>query len=374
MNRGVFILCAGVLAFAVYGCVPPPPPAPPPPGGTLLSASSVTAFDATAFDACMNNFAANKVRLISFDPTTQLGDPPSGDPIGDTPAGNAMAADLKAAFAIAPGSFRAQLCQLTGVFINTINCNGTKCPVATSWGLRDSTQRNSLNDNKYIAISAALFDGRAEALSHRKFAQFLFDNLLGWPAADTTRPQHLASGLNSSNSRAMVLLDALAHEYGHVLWNTTNNPGRAPVFNPLGFCSPTNFFSAWYSMPNSVVAGWRAFGTYNGNEPAHAPGAGAEIKDIVAAIPTDLYTGNASRYTHDFYAPGSPWASLFAAFSPEEDFVETFKLAVLTKAQPPLAHNFVFFERVNGGTYEDVPGTLNQRPVLQAKLACFNVQ
>jgi hypothetical protein len=47
-------------------------------------------------------------------------------------------------------------------------------------------------------------------------------------------------------------------------------------------------------------------------------------------------TGDPKQSIYDLLAATQPWASIFAAMSPDEDFVETYKFEVLTTANPPL--------------------------------------
>jgi hypothetical protein len=68
-------------------------------------------------------------------------------------------------------------------------------------------------------------------------------------------------------------------------------------------------------------------------------------------------------YLDELYQPDAlqPWASYLGAISPDEDFVETYKLWVLTNAQPgavqdegPLTSLPIIFLN---GTIEDIPKT-----------------
>lgn len=60
------------------------------------------------------------------------------------------------------------------------------------------------------------------------------------------------------------------------------------------------------------------------------------------------------------------WASLLAAFSPDEDFVESYQLYVLLWSNPNLRSPIDI-----AGTTVDIPGSWMNRARLQNKLRCF---
>jgi hypothetical protein len=65
----------------------------------------------------------------------------------------------------------------------------------------------------------------------------------------------------------------------------------------------------------------------------------------------------------------------FAALAPDEDFVETFKLKVLTSATPPLTNLPIQITIAAGPPVtltEDIPSTLSNRPELQRKVGCLS--
>ena len=74
---------------------------------------------------------------------------------------------------------------------------------------------------------------------------------------------------------------------------------------------------------------WRNFGdTQNEHELYDT-----NISDIALAITRhSINPGFAGDLLYNIYKRGGHWASLFAAFSPDEDFVGTFDLYVLTQA------------------------------------------
>ena len=69
---------------------------------------------------------------------------------------------------------------------------------------------------------------------------------------------------------------------------------------------------------------------------------------------------------HQIYSSGR-WASALAAYSPDEDFVETFQLYVLVNANPGLQ-----ILRINvGNRSDDLLQSVNANSELGRKLRCF---
>jgi hypothetical protein len=131
------------------------------------------------------------------------------------------------------------------------------------------------------------------------------------------------------------------------------------------------YTEAWADLGDTPPATrWRAFGLRSGTHQA----GDVQIGDIISAPPGQKGAKVAVIYRlKGTPTPRGRWANLFAAFSPEEDFVETFKLFVLRRAQDP-NHPLHLKAKIKiDGTSitRDIPGTVSSRPVLQRKLACF---
>jgi hypothetical protein len=269
---------------------------------------------------------------------------------------------------MAPPFFRGQLCALDGVFVSADN---------RSWGLR-----NRVTGKRYIAVAADLWNGAAHAMSFRAFENRVLEPLLkGWKA-----PQHPV--LTGPPDSERTILAALAHEYGHVLFYRTIVPtlGGEANFDPNvdSFCDDGlgNFFTGVLGAWATPITGeppasrWRAFGDVvslhksddiqtntvrnavplPGNPDTH--GAGAKLSRI--------YDKNSTN------PPLGRWAGFFAGFSPQEDFVETFKLFVLRRATTPLLSLPIKIPVAGGPDFDgDIPQTCSQRPVLKRKLGCF---
>src|SRR5262249_24507324 len=67
-----------------------------------------------------------------------------------------------------------------------------------------------------------------------------------------------------------------------------------------------------------------------------------------------------------------PWSSLLAAFSVNEDFVESFTLYTLTKANPTLSSLGLAIPLPGQPIRVNIPATLSSRPLVAAKLLCFD--
>ena len=355
MIRSTLLLCAGTLAALCLSCGPAV--APPPNDGRLVATWPLAVCDADSF--------ATAVQMVASAPPTTSTTP---TPSGPIPAGGNKWTDLKAAFALAPPFFQSQLCALNGVFVSADN---------RSWALR-----NRDTGKGYIAVADDLWNGAAHAMSFRGFENRVLQTLLlGWKG-----PGHPI--LTGPPDSERTVLAALAHEYGHVLFYRTIIPtlGGQGNFDPNfdNFCNDGqgNFFTgalgAWKTVTDEPppLSRWRGFGEVASVHkiddvktddirnavppPGHSDthGAGAKLSRIYNKDSTNLPLGR--------------WAGFFASFSPQEDFVETFKLFVLRKAATPLLSLPIKIPIFQGSPFDaDIPQTCSQRPVLSRKLGCF---
>jgi hypothetical protein len=114
---------------------------------------------------------------------------------------------------------------------------------------------------------------------------------------------------------AMSVLAVLAHEFGHVYWfdSFVPNAGGSFANNFCGgiFYPSGNWESSGVTVPRSGGNRFVFFGDTLPYSRSHVPG-----------LPGTL---------HNIHSSGN-WASALAAFSPTEDFVETFVLSVLKGA------------------------------------------
>ncbi|MBV8888232.1 MAG: hypothetical protein JO305_01035 [Alphaproteobacteria bacterium] len=358
MPRNALFLGAIILAAANLVCM-----AAEPGFGTQVDALAAAA--ASGPGPCA--FAESvPVLPASFDPATATGTPPATGP----QAPPKIKSDLRAAFDIGPPFFRRQLCGLDGIFV-------TSGPA--SWGYRNIDTRQ-----RFIALSLELWSGDPpSAIPLNVYENRVMAGLLRWPAGDPAPPEYLPA---TPSDGLMTVLAVLAHEFGHVLWADTfiEPPGSEPQYDR--FCPGVFPAKAWIDVP--AHKRWRHFGEVAGmpgaipdspgDDPNDPPAAGdpsyqdIRIERLLAAL-----RGSRLRHAHKIlarlHARNRPWPSLFGAFSPNEDFVETFTLFTLTHATPPLTSLPLQIpigrRRIS---IRNIPATIAERPLLSALLQCFD--
>jgi len=349
MKLGALISTATLVALAIFACVPPPsPPGPPPPTGAPAPPppGSTRAFlgcQPQSIDA--SNFVARKVSLLPAGFVPQATGSQYQTPVCavgvNIPAN--ISADLTNAFSLAHPHFRDQLCGLTCIFINQTPCkNPRHCTVDdvtdNSWGYREQQQSQSPNGGRYIATSAALWErGHPDALS--VYEGKVLGRLTQLPTGSA--PSHGPAMPN--NKPEATVLAALAHELGHVRWYDANVPvpGGPYDFGRTLPCSngAFRFFDgSWQYTSTSFLEipnRWRNFGERvdptviaNGQlNHRNAP----QLRPIYDAIDRHdvraLGPLNAALHQNN-----QPWASFFGMVTPDEDFVETYRLWVLKEA------------------------------------------
>jgi hypothetical protein len=131
------------------------------------------------------------------------------------------------------------------------------------------------------------------------------------------------SHASNDNSNDLAVLSVILHEIGHIKWHRDN------IFSSLSCYYDTFVGNSWDA--NSTLANFQA-------NPWHLP-----PSDPSAAGGTTR-RGNVPDPHEDMIAPGrirmiyeGGFANAFAAISPEEDFVETYKLMVLKKVSQGLS-------------------------------------
>jgi len=276
-----------------------------------------------------------------------------------TPRAN-IVTDVRQAVALAPPFFQDRLCHLDGIFITPRG--------GESWGVR-----NPETGKKYVALSEDLWStdlwpgGAPPDLA--TYEKRVIQRLINWDGPNYTPP---------SNDPAMTVLDVLAHEYGHVLFYDTfvSPPKTTPQFNnPHLFCGGEFYKLAWQqdTLPRSAIT-WR---NYTDDNAGLHLGDDIQIHEIEAALPTPAGKGNLLGW---FYSESGPpgqrnghgrWASLFAGFTPDHDFVETFKLFVLMKSHRPLTTLDLTIPTSAGNRHYNIPASCSARSALKSKLTCF---
>jgi len=266
------------------------------------------------------------------------------------PVNNDVQTDLAAAFAAAGTDFQNKLCGLDAMFVDPSGCadpgpthtyDPTTCNfngaliTGYSWGLRTYSP-NPYPGKRYIAVSLGLWNNKNASLPKKyrwscflpqkvcappfsSFVAAFLDAVVNVPSPNSGHGAYSVSVTppTVAASPAMSVLAALAHEFGHVYWfdSFVTNPGGSFANN---FCGGTFYpGQSWENtsisfpppLPNS--SRFIFFGDAS-------PYPGSQV----AGLPSTL---------HSIYSSGK-WASALAAFSPVEDFVETFELAVLKRA------------------------------------------
>lgn len=363
MLRSALFIVAGLLAALGFACAAPP--APPPP---TKSATAICDIRSLAFWLPDNS---------SWDPTSGTV-PPQGLPVQGT-----YADDLVDAYNLAPAPFRARLCGLDRIVLDQRQGGSWASGVGASWGLRHRNPSPG-SSGRYIVLSAGLWIGRP---SYSRFEQQLLGSLL---------PLNISFAANSNaDTFDMSLLAALAHEMGHVRWYEIVVPAANGYnYDFLQLCNGS-FFSSWQKLPDGGLNSKPRFRKLlTLNERWDHP-----IRDAHSAPPQTgtidrLANGHVSQAKigdelDKFYVPdttvrdhlsrGAPWATFFAALAPDEDFVETYKLAVLMAATSPLTSLAITMPGtkglgVNHSYTADVPSDLlaKSKSELANKLSCAN--
>ncbi len=256
--------------------------------------------------------------------------------------------DLAAAFAAASSDFQTKLCNLAGIFIDPSGCadpgpgntyDPTTCDLngalitGYSWGLRTYSPNPSPGE-RYVGLSLGLWNYKNASLPRKyRWSCFLPAKVCAPPFSsfvaaflDAVVTMHSPSSGHGSFSisvtpsavaanPAMSVLAVLAHEFGHVYW-----------------------FDSFVTSPGGSFANKFCGGTFYPT----ASWGGSPVKDTLSNGNRFVFFGDTSTYSgshvpglpgslHSIYGSGI-WASALAAFSPTEDFVETFELSVLKGA------------------------------------------
>jgi hypothetical protein len=111
---------------------------------------------------------------------------------------------------------------------------------------------------------------------------------------------------------------------------------------------------------------WRAFA---GSNPA-AVAPNSKLPEIWRALQQGRWDEAQFKVATVIHSDTDGYPSLFGAYSPDEDFVETFTLAVLLKAKNPLTDLILRFP---GGKHADINVPVRGGGALARKIACFRV-
>jgi hypothetical protein len=326
MIRNALLLCAALLAAATFACVQMQPVNYS--KSLALAGPGVQVAGSPDCSSAANFVGSIQILDASFTPDPTGTSSPLNSALG--PITNPAAiSDLTKMFNFAPKVLTDQLCSqvngqpwLNGLFVQNCPSDSLPCPLG-SWGYRNKSTKE-----RYIAFSAGLWQNGA-AQPYHLFETGVLNQLLGTNAADYT-----TAGYDGSE---MTVLAVLAHEMGHILWwekqirtqqclNPPANPSPPPANLPAKF---TDF--SWKTA--AATPNFHKFGIQNNG----VGGFGGDKRksnvpskdDVVASIgqPVNALNELAAIYSGEY-------ASLFATVSPDEDFIETYKMCILNSAQP----------------------------------------
>ena len=216
--------------------------------------------------------------------------------------------DLKAAFTLAAqrsSEFYEALCKLNYIFID--KNSDPDAPIG--WGFWEgSYQGPKTGKIQAIGISSALWSGKSFPdlkTIETEIVEELLPKLLNFYYTSA-----------APDTRQIALLGVLAHEMGHISYRNGDTIAEECFLN-----------HGWKRGLGPVTAKPRHFKQFRDSGQTHRYSHYKTIKNSVDAGKYD----NAYEKIDKIYKSGE-FAGLFASLSPEEDFAETLKLAVLNQA------------------------------------------
>ena len=274
---------------------------------------------------------------------------------------------LAAAFARAPKYAQDRLCRLTNLFVTRAINEGDW----NSWGLWEGADRPP-GTGVYVAISDLYLTSKqsfpeaenrivekllrvADGRSHRR---------LRIPRLRTTAP----------TDPELTILGVLAHELGHVVLADGNvdgtdprHPRRKVSDKPDSDCFEHDILDSWDSDAfHQHMRRWVVFGDQNHNRPKN-------LRYNLNRLRSEVRKGKldaARDVITEVYRSGE-FISFFAAISPEEDFVETYRYKVISDAagnQPVTfrlrGREINVFERIGSGRIADKVNCLQRLHLL----------
>jgi hypothetical protein len=372
MKPNLLLLGVGVFAALSFACTP-----------IVTSPASLVAGSPFLPSSCTATDFLNKVSFLTNPPVISQGGL-SATP--GTALPSSYVAGLTGLFNAAPSAFQQVLCRagaspplgvapdigLDLVYVIG-SCTGPTCfGSSEGWWHQTSTGGHQ----RIVELSSSLW-----SYNYSGYETALTQSLL--PQSGITY-----TSANIDNVNGMALLAALAHEVGHIRWYEWG------LSNPVSYCGG-GFFGGWDAsrtrfQPPPMASGgyYREFldlaarnkvrptppppppgPPHQGYPYVHGSGGGPQIDDI-DNTPHGASQNAALRNL--LWPPStSPWPSLFAALSPDEDFVETYKLKVLLAASPPLNSVSLGIPPFNPlNIPQDIAS--NSRPQLASKLSCIN--
>jgi hypothetical protein len=168
----------------------------------------------------------------------------------------------------------------------------------------------------------------------------------------------------------MTVLAALAHEVGHIWWNDLFKDPNSNNYSFDKFCNK-KFFYSWKQHITPPARPWRYFGDLDGRNEHETDTATDNVSqtELNSAINN---SSAANSILKRIYAKKGRWASVLAAFSPDEDFVETFEYVVMTGAAPGYSlRSLALGVAGSPGSIGDIPSDGPSKPHLGKKVDCI---
>jgi len=379
MIRKIRISCTVLVALLCAACEQPPPPPPPPPVrvSAFLSCAAQGIDYVTDPVNAGKTFVSKKVSFLApgFDP--QLTGSNYHSPQCNNPVSGRYLSTLSDAFTIAAPSFKEHLCGHTCVFVNENPCHDPQhCTpddvTDNSWGFREQPSQSTAA-GRYIATSKLLWKGTTPPDALDTYESAVLNRLLKWKGSNKPKHGHAIP----DNGPDMTVLAALAHELGHVRWFDVNvpSPGGSYDFTYLMTCADgTGFFANSWQFTNTsfleVPNRWRQFG--DRPDVSHVEHkTDPKLSDIFQAIDNDDER-TLGGFNNTLHSPSQPWPSLFGSFTPDEDFVETYRLWVLEGALLQSFPLTIPFGQGNGPSTQNIALDVisHNKPELERKINC----
>lgn len=238
---------------------------------------------------------------------------------------------IHSAFAIAPRFFQYRLCGLENLFIII---DGTE----TAWGFREHPRRFAPDKqptrfNEYLAIFNHVPQFNVyETWNFNGLLNPTYPDNLTVSLKNKILPDREANKKNDNILHVLAVLGILAHEEGHIFYQQhySKVPGDPP-FDPNDICDG-QFFSGSWKDPD-----YRMSRAFNVQRSEHLRG--IQTSDILNQIATSTNTETGRYLAGQMVAnmlQSGDWISLMATFTPEHDWVENYRFAIMEQAQEKL--------------------------------------
>lgn len=254
------------------------------------------------------SFAEEKVRVVgSFDPTAR--GLTYARPKGLSAAPSPARERVQQAFDASPKFFKDHLCSVDAVLL-LANAGADR---REAFGFFEGAGQDD-GTKRYIGIPLGFVDQAEKNLP--SLGSFDTDtmgllvdpNQTDWP----TWSKGGGPTVTSDRSEfSVALIGLMAHEMGHILW------ANGDVLDK-NVCQP---FAGSWTGPVKLKVPFRQFGEDDGTP------VGPSKRKV------NIKQGTARGTFKGIFAGSQRWASLFATASPEEDWVETYRLLVLSSKE-----------------------------------------